>query len=73
MKILFVGDVFGRPGRHVVTRLVPGLRSETGASLVVANGENAASGVGITADTAAEMFSAGVDVITGGNHIWDKA
>jgi 2',3'-cyclic-nucleotide 2'-phosphodiesterase len=73
MKILFVGDVFGRPGRRAVERILPGLRRECAAELVIANGENSASGVGITADTARELFSAGVDVITGGNHIWDKA
>jgi len=72
MKLLFIGDVFGRPGRRTVSGLLPALRAELTPDLVVANGENAASGVGITADTAGELFSAGVDVITGGNHIWDK-
>jgi 2',3'-cyclic-nucleotide 2'-phosphodiesterase len=72
MKLLFIGDIFGKPGRKVLSRLLPDLRSEVGADLVVANGENVAGGVGITVDTAEECFGAGVDVITGGNHIWDK-
>lgn len=72
LRILFIGDVFGRPGRRVLTALLPDLRSETRADFVVVNGENAASGVGLTAETAQEIFSAGCDVITGGNHIWDK-
>ncbi len=72
IRILFIGDVFGRPGRRVLSALLPGLRRETRADLVVVNGENAASGVGLTADTAQEIFAAGCDVITGGNHIWDK-
>ena len=72
MKLLMVGDVFGKPGRRALAGLLPGLRVETGADLVIANGENAAAGNGITAETAEEFFRAGVDVITGGNHIWDK-
>lgn len=72
MKILFLGDVVGRPGRRLVQRLLPDLRRELSADLVIANGENAAAGNGITADTAGELFGAGVDVLTGGNHIWDK-
>ena len=70
MKILMIGDICGRPGRRIVKDLLPGLRREYGASLVIANGENAAGGVGITEDTAEEIFAAGVDVITGGNHTW---
>jgi 2',3'-cyclic-nucleotide 2'-phosphodiesterase len=72
MKLLFIGDIFGRPGRRVLAQLLPALRSEVGADLVVANGENVAAGVGITRETSEECFAAGVDVITGGNHIWDK-
>jgi metallophosphoesterase (TIGR00282 family) len=67
-----VGDVIGRPGRRAVKALLPGLRDECGAQLVVANGENAAAGLGLTVDTARELFEAGVDVITSGNHIWDQ-
>ncbi len=72
VRILFIGDVFGRPGRRVLSALLPGLRTETQADLVVVNGENVASGVGLTSETAQELFTAGCDVITGGNHIWDK-
>ncbi|MGQ9572923.1 MAG: TIGR00282 family metallophosphoesterase [Dehalococcoidia bacterium] len=71
MKILFVGDVVGRLGRRTVQALLPALRQETEAELVVANGENAAGGRGLTLATADELFAAGVDVITSGNHIWE--
>ena len=71
MKILFVGDVIGRLGRKTVHSLLPGLRRETEAELVVANGENAAGGRGLTPATADELFAAGVDVITSGNHVWE--
>ncbi len=67
-----IGDVFAKPGRRALAALLPGLRAETGADLVIANGENAASGNGVTQETVDEFFHAGVDVITGGNHIWDK-
>jgi metallophosphoesterase (TIGR00282 family) len=73
MRILFIGDVFGRPGRKAVERLLPSLREEYGPDLVIANAENAAAGNGITPDTAGELFAAGVEVLTGGNHTWDKA
>ncbi len=72
MRILMVGDVVGRPGRRGVQRHLPGLRSEHNIHLVIANGENAAGGRGITPDTAAELFGSGVDVITSGNHVWDQ-
>ncbi|MCI0440513.1 MAG: TIGR00282 family metallophosphoesterase [Chloroflexi bacterium] len=72
MRVLAVGDVVGRPGRRAVKALVPGLRAELGLDLVIANGENSAGGFGITPDTAREMLSSGVDVITSGNHIWDQ-
>ncbi len=67
-----IGDVCGRPGRRILKALLPGLRREHGAGLVIANGENAAGGVGITVETAEEILAAGVDVITGGNHTWQK-
>jgi metallophosphoesterase (TIGR00282 family) len=70
MKILMIGDICGRPGRRILKGALPGLRREHGAGLVIANGENAAGGMGITEDTAEEIFAAGVDVITGGNHTW---
>ncbi len=67
-----IGDVMGRPGRRAVTALLPGLRRELALDLVVANGENAAAGRGITEATAQELYDAGVDVITSGNHVWDQ-
>jgi metallophosphoesterase (TIGR00282 family) len=67
-----IGDVIGRPGRRAVEALVPGLRREYGIDLVIANGENAAGGLGLTKATAEELLQAGVDVITSGNHIWDQ-
>lgn len=72
MRILFIGDIVGRPGRRLAAALVPDLRREIEADLVIANGENLAAGKGITADTAAELFAAGIDCLTGGNHTWDK-
>jgi metallophosphoesterase (TIGR00282 family) len=70
--LLFIGDVVGSPGRKAVARLVPALRERHRVDLVIANGENAAGGSGITPDTAAEIFAAGVDVITSGDHLWDQ-
>ncbi len=72
MRVLMIGDVVGRPGRRAVSTLLPGLRDEYGIDLVVANGENAAAGFGLTLDTAQDLFDAGVDAITSGNHIWDQ-
>ena len=72
MKILFVGDVVGAPGRRAVRTLVPSLKAKHGFDFVVANGENSAGGSGITMDTAGEIFSAGVDIITSGDHVWDQ-
>ena len=72
MRILMIGDVVGRLGRKAVKTLVPELRSELGLDLVIANGENAAGGFGLSLRTAEEMFSSGVDGITSGNHIWDQ-
>jgi metallophosphoesterase (TIGR00282 family) len=72
VKILFVGDVVGAPGRKAVTQLVPKLRAEHGLAYVIANGENSAGGSGITPATAAELFAAGVDAITSGDHLWDQ-
>jgi metallophosphoesterase (TIGR00282 family) len=67
-----IGDVVGRPGRRAVQTILPQLRQELQLDLVVANGENAAGGAGITPDTATELLRSGVDVITSGNHIWDQ-
>ncbi|MCX7828798.1 MAG: TIGR00282 family metallophosphoesterase [Thermanaerothrix sp.] len=73
MRVLFVGDVMGKPGRRALGRALPELRRSMGPfDFVVANGENAAAGFGITASVAQELFNAGVDVITGGNHSFDK-
>lgn len=73
MKLLFLGDIVGKPGRQAVTRHLPDLRRELGVDFVVANAENAAHGFGLTESNAAELFEAGCDVLTGGNHTWDKA
>ena len=67
-----VGDVVGRPGRRALGRLLPGLRRELGLDFVVVNGENAAAGFGLTDETADEILAAGADVISGGNHTFDK-
>ncbi len=72
MRILFIGDIVGEPGRKAVKRLVPRLRSTLAADVVIANGENSAGGAGLTANTAREIFDAGVDVITTGDHVWDQ-
>ncbi len=73
MRILVIGDIVGKPGRRAVGALVPGLRRELGLDIVVANGENSAAGRGITVKTARDIYEAGVDVITSGNHIWAQA
>src|SRR5437870_13702219 len=72
MKILFIGDISGEPGRKTVARQVPRLVRERGVACVIANAENAAGGIGVTPDVARELFAAGVHVLTSGNHIWDK-
>lgn len=72
MKILVLGDVVGRPGRNFLTQRLQGVRSELSVDLVIANGENAAGGAGITAKTAEELKRAGVDAITLGDHVWDQ-
>jgi metallophosphoesterase (TIGR00282 family) len=69
-SILFIGDVVARAGRRVVRDLLPGLREELGLDFVVANGENAAGGIGITPKEADELFGQGIDVITLGNHTY---
>lgn len=72
MNVLFIGDVVGKSGRKAVSTLLPELREKRGIGFCIANGENAAGGLGITPDVTDELFSSGVDVITTGNHIWDK-
>ena len=72
MKLLFIGDVVGEPGRRAVKVLGPRLRGEHHIDLIIANGENSAGGSGITVATANELFNAGVDIITSGDHLWDQ-
>jgi len=72
IRILMIGDVVGRPGRRAVIENVPGLVRDERINLTIANGENAAGGNGITREVAGELFSAGVEVITMGNHVWNK-
>ena len=67
-----IGDVIGKPGRIALEKELPGIRDERGIDFVTANGENLAGGMGLTIATADILFSVGVDVITSGNHIWDK-
>jgi hypothetical protein len=72
MKILFIGDIVGSPGRQLVADHLADIVAQGGADLVVANGENSAAGFGITPRLAEELLAQGIDVITGGNHIWDR-
>ncbi len=72
MRILILGDVVGRPGRRIIKELLPEIERVHRPDLVIANGENAAGGFGLTKKVGEEIFAAGVDVITSGNHIWDK-
>jgi hypothetical protein len=72
LNILFIGDIFGRPGRMIVKERLAGLVKQYRVDLVIANGENAAAGFGITAPLAEELFDLGIDVMTTGNHVWDK-
>ncbi|MBM3878463.1 MAG: TIGR00282 family metallophosphoesterase [Verrucomicrobia bacterium] len=71
MRLLFIGDIVGEPGRRAIRVLVGRLRAEWEVEVVVANGENSAGGAGITKNTAAELLDAGVDVLTTGDHVWD--
>jgi metallophosphoesterase (TIGR00282 family) len=71
-RLLFIGDLVGRPGRDLVRRGLQALVLRHEIDLVIANGENAAAGFGITPDIADELFELGIDVLTGGNHTWDK-
>jgi len=72
IRLLFIGDIVGRPGRRVLRQHLTSLRDGHAADLVVANVENAAAGFGVTQDIVDELFAMGVDVMTSGNHIWDK-
>jgi hypothetical protein len=70
LRILAIGDIIGKPGRKAVEEILPGLYTEYNIDLVIGNGENAAGGLGLTPNTAEELFDSGIDVITTGNHIW---
>ena len=72
MNILFIGDVVGKPGRKALKMWLPELREKYEVHLVIANGENAAGGFGLTREVVQELLDLGVDVITTGNHVWDK-
>jgi 2',3'-cyclic-nucleotide 2'-phosphodiesterase len=72
VRVLYIGDIFGRPGRRIVKERLPELVSEYAPDLVLANGENAAAGFGITPGLADELLGLGIAVLTTGNHIWDK-
>ena len=72
MRILFVGDVVGRPGRNAIGALLRSTREEHKVDLAIVNGENAAGGAGLTAEIASELQAAGADVVTNGNHVWDQ-
>jgi hypothetical protein len=72
IRILFLGDIVGSPGRKMVKKRLGELKDIHKTDIVIANGENSAGGLGITPQTAGEIFSAGVDVITLGNHTWKK-
>ena len=72
LKVLMIGDVVGKGGRRTLSNLLPNLIKELDIDFVIAQGENSAGGFGITRKTSEEFFKSGVDVITSGNHIWDK-
>ncbi len=72
MRILFIGDIFGRPGREIARRALVALRERGSIDLVIANVENAAAGFGVTRDIAETLMNDGIDVMTSGNHVWDK-
>jgi calcineurin-like phosphoesterase len=72
MKILFIGDIVGKPGRRAIRELLPQIVSADEIDCVIANCENAAAGFGVTRDIVDELFQSHIDVLTSGNHIWDK-
>ena len=72
MRILFIGDIFGKPGREIARRAIPALVASRAIDLVIANVENSAAGFGVTGDIADTILGYGVDVMTTGNHVWDK-
>ena len=72
MKIAFIGDIVGRPGRNHIKKELKKIRNEYGIDFVIANGENASHGFGLTYENGDELLKCGIDVLTGGNHTWDK-
>jgi len=70
MKILAIGDVIGKPGRQALSRLLPSLKKEYAVDFTIVNAENSAGGIGVTPETAADLWAAGADVLTSGNHVW---
>jgi metallophosphoesterase (TIGR00282 family) len=72
VRILIVADIVGNPGRRAAKLVIPRLRRDEGLDFVIANGENAAGGIGMTRDTSEELFGCGIDVMTSGNHVYDK-
>jgi len=72
VRILFIGDIFGSPGRSIVKHRLPSLVKDQRIDLIIANGENSAGGFGITPAIVEDLFELGIDVITTGNHVWDK-
>jgi calcineurin-like phosphoesterase len=69
-RVLFIGDIIGKPGRETVRKLLPSLRQEFSPDLIIANGENAAGGMGINAKKYQELMDSGIEIITLGNHVW---
>jgi len=72
VKILFIGDIVGKPGRKAVSALLPGIVGQYGVDIVIANCENAAGGFGVTRKIVDELYHNEIDILTSGNHIWDK-
>src|SRR5262245_19793972 len=72
MNLLLLGDVVGRPGREAVTRHLPGLRRDLALDVAIVNAEHAAHGFGLTEKIAGELYEAGADILTSGNHVWDQ-
>ncbi len=71
-RVLFIGDIIGSPGRSAVKKTLPEMKQFYNPNLIIANGENLAGGLGITPDTAKEIINSGIDLLTTGNHVWDK-
>lgn len=72
MRVLFIGDIVGKPGRNAVSAFLPELVKEYSFDLIIANAENASGGRGLTKDVACELFDSGIDFLTMGNHVWDQ-